>query len=392
MIELPLLPVPSAIKFLKPKILLLEVAHRVANTISREGFNFAEGSFGSLYHVAKSDIYVPVIPNGYLPHGFGESDVVVVDLKPEFASAPEITAKVTSRGVTDWWAPCTTGTIDPRPRAMVLDRKYFDRILIHRGIFVIFARAATLQRFVLGYEREVFITESEPQLSAWSFLSVLDRVRSMAEKGNEITIVPQRGRLLALSEILRAHLQGATYHCVFSPSDELKGWTPLAVNKFGHTAASALETDKGGFIFLLPDLADKGSFLLASLKEVFPGLSPHLFPDAARGLWVERDEYELFSVVQLRGEIETIQDETRRKLQAIDEAIQAERARFGFLHDLLSRDRRATCRSCQKNPCIAGVRSHRDVDQKAQESASAQRREDLQLWDRSPIFWSRSKE
>lgn len=142
MIELPLLPVPSAIKFLKPKILLLGVEHRVANTISREGFNFAEGSFGSLYHVAKSDRYAPVIPNGYLPHGFGESDVVVVDLKPEFASAPDITAKVTSRGVTDWWAPCTTGTIDPRPRAMVLDRKYFDRILIHRGIFVIFARAA----------------------------------------------------------------------------------------------------------------------------------------------------------------------------------------------------------------------------------------------------------
>jgi len=86
------MPVP---RFAKPKILLMGLAPHIANSLEREGFNLTRGSFGTLYHVEKSDRYFPVIPNGKLPHGFGESDLVVIDLDSEFGPTPDFSDKVT---------------------------------------------------------------------------------------------------------------------------------------------------------------------------------------------------------------------------------------------------------------------------------------------------------
>lgn len=71
----------------------------------------------------------------------------------------------------------------------------------------------------------------------------------------------------------------------------------MALSKFGQVVAGAPETDKGGCIFLLPDVGDKSSFLLASLREAFPEISPHLFPDAARGLWVDKRRQPVFRIL-----------------------------------------------------------------------------------------------
>jgi len=104
-------------KYQKPKILLIDLPDTVIDSVRSAGFNASAGTFGSPYKVKLGDGYLPVIPEYHLPN-YTEQEVIIIDLTPPETIDNPKGEKVTSEGEKDWWAKCSRGEIDPRPRVM----------------------------------------------------------------------------------------------------------------------------------------------------------------------------------------------------------------------------------------------------------------------------------
>lgn len=139
-------------KYPRPKILLVDLENEAEHILKNAGYNVSSGTFGVPYHVLRDDDYSPVIPNGYLPN-FNEQEVVVVNLVPGNSLKGSIGQKVTSPGEPDWWASNTKGMIDPRPRLMAGVQSAADRILLHGGIFIVFADSRNRQELYWAIKR-----------------------------------------------------------------------------------------------------------------------------------------------------------------------------------------------------------------------------------------------
>src|SRR4030042_3708988 len=179
----------SCLKYDKPKILLMDMPEEAANSLLKQGYNVSIGSFGNPYKVTKSDSYQPIICNGKLPN-VAEQEIIIVDLEePETLKEPK-GEKHTSEGEDDWWASCNQGVIDPRPQTMAFAIHYFDRILGHGGLFIVFAKNRERQKMKLGHIDRNTRTLSGDKIDFdnWSFLSRLDDsfVRIKYDSGNEM--------------------------------------------------------------------------------------------------------------------------------------------------------------------------------------------------------------
>jgi len=88
-----------------------------------------------------------------------------------------------------------------------------------------------------------------------------------------------------------------------------------------------------GGVLLLPDFGDNdGNAALALLSEVFTQTSPHLF-DQPQHPWLEK--YQPATVRRLQAERALEIDKTMQKLTQIDQQMEAERQKFGWLPGML---------------------------------------------------------
>ncbi len=169
-----------SLKYPRPKILLVDMGIETEVVLKSAGHNVSVGSFGVPYKVPKRDDIFPVIVNGKLPVNASEQEIVIIDLVPsDILNQPE-GEKHTSQGENDWWASCSRGEIDPRPRLMAAYRDDFDRILSHRGVFIIFADARYLQKIAWGHINNTYGLRSshfceieDIPFDNWCFLSIL---------------------------------------------------------------------------------------------------------------------------------------------------------------------------------------------------------------------------
>jgi hypothetical protein len=130
----------SDLFFEKPKILLIDL-HEDSETILKiSKLNISNGSFGNIYKIRKADGYLPIIDNSRLPEDFAEQDIIIIDLKmPDFILPEIYYQKEAESTETNIFSYCIDGFIDPRPLAMFRAKEKLDRILLHGGIFIIFA-------------------------------------------------------------------------------------------------------------------------------------------------------------------------------------------------------------------------------------------------------------
>jgi hypothetical protein len=189
-------------EYQKPKILLVDLPDSVLDSVRSAGFNASAGTFGSPYKVELSDRSQPVIYKSDLPN-YTEQEIIIIDLTPpETLNNPE-GEKMTSEGENDWWAKCSRGEIDPRPRAMSMVRNAFDRIFDHGGLFVIFAQSRLYQDLVLASVYRSRLHYGVPELSTkskinadnWSFLSILSDLVIESDVGVEINVLEHDSQL-----------------------------------------------------------------------------------------------------------------------------------------------------------------------------------------------------
>ena len=103
-------------KYIKPKIMLIDIENDAETALTEAGYNITSGTFGGVYKVKPSDSFVAVSVDAELPH-YKEHDIFVIDnLTPEptqvYSKEPSV-----SPGTQQLWMSCNTGSINLRPLA-----------------------------------------------------------------------------------------------------------------------------------------------------------------------------------------------------------------------------------------------------------------------------------
>lgn len=375
-------------KYLKPKILLIDLSATVLEKVRAAGFNASTGSFGSPYKVEVSDSYQPVVCKAILPN-YTEQEVIFIDLTPPNTIDGPEGDKMTSVGENDWWAKCNAGEIDPRPRIMLMVKDAFDRIFHHGGLFVIFAEERLYQKLVWAKNPfGNFHIDSELHFDNWSFLSILspDNLEIESDFGEEINI-PNYD--FPIFNFLKRNIKDARYTATFNPTYRIKSnWLAIANNKFGSCIGGLIVPDDSkGRILIIPQTSKKPETIVTLLNEILPDISPHLFPHVEGARWVERDEYELEQVLNYKADKIKVQQNAERELEDIDKKILEERAKYGFLHRMISQTGTDLVKSVKLCLGFIGFKQILDVDEQIQnQNIPTQRQEDLQVHDKSPTL------
>lgn len=377
-------------RYPKPRIMLIDLDEGVASGLQKLGYNVVTGTFGHPYEVPMSDGRLSVIVDARLP-SFEEQEIVVIDLFPPETMAGPPGEKHVSEGELDFWASCSRGKIDPRPVIMSQVRDSFDRILNHGGFFVVFAMPRIKQNLIWGRigPRGGLIIKDKLDFDNWCFLSTLssDHLKVKSSQGTEITMARKDAPIYAT---LNRYLRELHYFCTFDQDWRLdeKRWLPLGVNKYGQTVSALLGPYEGkGGMLIVPQTTDKPGFIRNLLEEAIPELCPHLFPHIEGVRWVERPEYELVSVLDLKDEKERARRETEQRLAELDRQIEEERSELAFLHDILRTSGDDLVKAVAKCLHFIGFQNVVDVDQlKAETGDTSPKQEDLQILDQSPTI------
>jgi len=154
--------------FPKPKILLIDLPKDVSEGLKSKGFNVNYGTFGAPFKVdiSRDAVYLIGPPN--LPN-LTEQEIIIIDLTPPPLKKTSMDLVKTEEN--QWWARCSSGSIDPRFVHMFYNRKHFDRILNHGGFFVIFAQPRIEEEYIWGKDEEGYgIIGDTEKHDNWSFL------------------------------------------------------------------------------------------------------------------------------------------------------------------------------------------------------------------------------
>ena len=378
---------PPEPRYPKPKILLIDITDDTEAVLKAAGYDVSQGSFGAPYRVEKKDGYLPVIPNHELP-SCDEKEIVIIDLSPSRVLPGPVGDKVVSEGENDWWAKCSHGWIDPRPRAMVSMKSVFDRILIHGGIFIVFAQPRMNQDVIFGKVQPYhgLQTESEVPFDNWSFLSALNpnSLQVNEDTGSEIHVEISKGQL---GKILHRDLRGAEFLCNLSWSHFMKPNAALAINKFKSVVGTILLPDeyRKGLVIILPELKQKAKLILGLVTEVLPEVVPLLFPYNEAGKWIHRELYEIPRILEIRNQIEAVKADAEARVQDLEKQIESEREYSGFLHDLIRGTDTTLAKAVEQTLIILGFKKIVNVDAVKEAKGDPIKDEDLWIDDKSPL-------
>ncbi len=384
-------PEKSSPKYEKPKVLLVDLPESILTAVRAAGFNARLGTFGNPYKVPMNDGYQPVALNHVLPN-YAEQEVVIIDLTaPKILETSKEERRV-SEGTNWWWCRCNQGKIDPRLVAMYVYHNDSQRIFDSGGLFVVFAQPRSQQDIyythVDKYQDLDIRDSTKTDTDNWSFLSFLSSLKVPFIQGNEMKLLSTE---VDIKSFLKQVISKSSYTAGLRPeSNTIKQcWTPLLVNKFEDCVGGMIIPETGkGRVLILPQIPKDPETILTLLREVLPSLSPHLFPDLTRFRWLQKDKYELNSVLKHKRQKDEVRKKTENELAIINKKIEKEREQFGFLHEMITQTDENLVDSVESYLKFIGFKDVVNVDKEMGKKAKnrAQKQEDLQVKDRPTIL------
>ncbi len=379
-------PEKDMLKYSKPKIMLIDIKDDSENVLKKAGFNVASGTFGTPYKVKKSDKLLPVIPNQNL-RNCEEKEVIIIDLMSSKMLEDVSGEKVTSDGDNDWWVKCNMGFIDPRPRIMHSWQNDFDRILNNGGIFLVFSAARNMQETIFGYHDSYYDsikTVQELKFNNWSFLSIFDDYSFEVVNDGGEEIYPYQFAE-PINNLLNTKYSDARFTCNIKWGYG-KEWLPLAHNKFKDDVAGIIMPNdrRKGFVVILPQIKNISDFILNFVSNYLPTIKPEMFPDIEGGRWVERKEYEIPKILELKDEVENVKNMATQKVIDLNKQIDDERQKDDYLHDLVRETDAKLVSAVHKTFELLGFTKIVDVDK--EKAGEGFKDEDLRISeDTSPM-------
>jgi hypothetical protein len=368
-------------KYLKPKIMLIDLPSDVLSAIKEKGYNVISGSFGHPYKVRDDRVFTDAnLPN------YTEQEIIVVDLSSDIKTAAgEIPSGYRDTG---FRARRSEDIIDPRPLAMIFKRNNSERIIKHGGIFVIFAEAREDWTYCNDANRDEFTTNN------WSFLSCLDEshLEVKHDSGHEVQIEDAEKNIA--KAVLAKHTKKVEFSCILGRNYQTaeRNWITLANNKYGQIVSAVISIDTGNekrpsWVLIFPHMKDKASFLLELIENVLPAIAPYLFPFSEKTSWLYERTYELLQVNLLRDEIERIEASCEKQKDNIKEQIEQHRKENKFLYDLLNETDKVLVKAVIDALRLLGFKQVIDVDEEMKATREpGGLREDIQIKDDSPIL------
>ena len=385
-------------RYLHPKILLVDISDDLGEALQAKGYNASVGTFGLPYKTEDRDSYEQVLVSYDLPH-FAEQEILFVDLQPERAVNYPTGRQMFPDWQDDWWQKPSRGLIDPRPYAMALYSQDAERILKHGGMLILFAHMPHSPDQVIGHAkpnyhgRKTLSITKEIQASNWGILpsDLANDLDIEFDSGSEIRVSDGIGEF---ASICLKHLDGARFSCTMEPTGMLSiggKWLTIATNKYGKPVAGIIKHDgvdkRMGWVFIMPQLKDKASFIQDILFNVFPDLAPYLFPGHEGKKWMHRPEYELPEVLKIEQEIVRLREETELTIEGLESKADEVRKLDGWIHDLITSQGTPLRLAVRKALESLGFKDVVDVDEEVESNGSSNvKMEDLQIRDDKPVL------
>ena len=376
-------------KYPRPKILVID-APDIQSALTQKGYTAASGTFGRPMIAPPESGYIAIRSTAELP-GHTEQQVVIADLiGPEAEPTKTKSSEPPPPGVRTLWAPLDHGLVDPRPAAMLGVRADMDRILKHGGIFILFAAPRSNPRYkvaeLTSYGSLDPYSAQEMHADNWSLLTDLRWLPISADSGEEMDPADNGvPRKLGIDR----YFNDGRFECTISPGPLSDRWITLATNKYADPVSGMVLPEKGeeqtaGLIFIFPGLKRRAELVIDLMENVLPEFRPRLFPHAEGTRWTRRPEYDFPQVITLKSQITQVEEEARIQTRKLEEEIKRERAKYGFLHDLLTASGETLVQAVAKTLKMLGFNEVRDADAEAKRRGeNVQLREDLQIMDAS---------
>ena len=369
--------------------LLLDLPERMRDVVESMGFRVSAGSLGTPYRVEQGDSFVPVVPNHDLPTDWAENELVIIDLLPRTILDSAQGDKVTSPGEPDWWAKCSQGVIDPRPRTAVSIRDRTDRMYRHGTGFLIFMAPEVFGEFAMASVGRYRNLDIHNALTAhpWSFLSLLHHNLDVThETGNEVRIADG---IDVVADVFGPYVKGASYLSTLR-------WTYGAVreksavlltNKFEEALGVVTNYDgEEGVIVLLPRFEEAAAVSEAVMQTLLPLFLPDLFPDRSAQVWLSQSPYEHTAIEEIAEEIEEVERHARQTVEGLRDRADQIRQERSFLHTLLVGSGDDLKDAVHQALVRIGCQRVIDVDRERERVEGKLPAEDLRIEDRSPLL------
>jgi hypothetical protein len=323
----------------RPQICLIDIDAKAEENLRAAGFNCGAGSFGSPVKFSDSKTHLLKVDND-LPHNLHEFDIVVIDLKDraplDYSSQLEISTGTSADGV---FIVCEypQTIFDPRPFSGEVAKDDLTDITQRSSIFIIFGSSPKQieYQFVTmrssGYTRDRKIN-----LSNYGFLPF--GINPANRKGNATEVVEG----FALSDILKRYNPDFSYEAVFEhPYKYVDGrsvqdedFIPL-IRNMDNGIVSFAQVINSNIALVFPQLKDKKAFLLDLFRTYLPEIKPELFPFSTKFAWLKSEEYRLPGEANLVAQRATLKKEYESRIEAIELAIEENKVKHSFLHNLL---------------------------------------------------------
>lgn len=368
---------PCQPKFSKPKILLVDLPKSCGEQLRQRGFNTTEGTLGCIYKVPQSTDYAPINSSMDLPN-LAEQEVVIVNL-----SLTEPVALLKSKNSVETtrkpYMSRQTGIIDSRLISMWAQAQYFNRILAHGGIFIIFAEPRNIESVLFSGGR---VEDRLEKIDNWSFLTMTKELNFATDHGYEMTVTDGQD---PLRKLLRQFTDGSQITTSIKADYPLsRDWDKLILNKFGVSVGGMVSFQPpGGVVIILPQIKDKERFITELIQNVLPSMAPQLFPHFVAQRWVTDQTYELQEVLECKKRIAALENELATKVSMINQEIDQHRETSGYLHKLLSEQSDNLAAAAKVALENLGFNQVINVDN---ELGTGNKQEDLQIRDGSPLI------
>ncbi|HEY8750213.1 MAG TPA: hypothetical protein VIM11_19670 [Tepidisphaeraceae bacterium] len=371
-------------KYSKPRILAIDLNSDLVRSMKAAGYNVDEGTFGSAYHIPRSDGYRTVTTGSADLPDLNEQEILIVDLDgADWTDAPNVDV---TRNIQYFWQSCAYGRITPRALAMYYARASLEKVFSLAGICIVLTSPkATADYRVAKWDGHNLYDEKEAlHLSNWGFLSGADAANVEDESGREMHFLDG-----PLSAFLQRFSADGSYTCTFEYSNtETAKWVPLAKNKYGSTVAGLrLFVERSQFILLLPRLPRLADAMVELLERFVASWRPDLFPHLESAKWVHRPEYELPAVTQLERQVDDVEAQAKKAVEALQSQIATLRKDNADWYMLLCGTGDELAQVIIRSLRILGFQNVIDVDEEEKKKGNqSSLREDIQIHDTRPVL------
>lgn len=332
----------------KPQICAIDLDQEIVEALRAKKLHCFEGTLGSLIKVPEygNKSYHPCQVNSNLPPNLHEYDIVIVDLEErepiEYIKSEHISPF--SRGEVVLSTKYPERIFNPRPLSSIFLGTGLEEFFTKETLTIIFCSAEQISTYYPIKLTSIGSREEEPiKSSLYGFMRDLPRKQNKVGKN---VVVNDTHIRKDFNIFLHKYKKKFIYEIVFQlPPQWLdndqkripnKNFFPLLLNS-SNEIVGFIDFSGVSVVLAFPQLYDsKKEFLLELIDELLPGMFPKLFPYSEQFSWLNSDNYYFPGQADIIARKTQLEVEYQKDLIQIEKEFQENRAKYKFLHDLIT--------------------------------------------------------